>query len=137
MTVVVMNSELDDLQSQEWEALYEKIVAVLGQWGTENHFGRADYLVVDDNYGWKRQKIEVHNLKMLVPEVVIALRQLLAGYPAWTIVMAVDIPGEETWPPMGVTIRKHEIIDGLRREYLPKEYQDLRYFGSRPGTGYD
>lgn len=137
MTELPVTPIQDDKQWKEWEALYAGIKAALAKWGTENHFGKADYLIVDDNYGWDRQKIEIHNLKMIDPSIVVALRQLLSEYPGWEIVIAVDIPGKENWPPMGLTIRKHEIIDGLRREYLPKEYQSLRYFGSRPGTGYD
>ena len=54
------------------------------------------------------------------------------------IVVAVDVPEhEQDWPVMGLTIRRHEIIDGLQREFLPPEFADLHYPGGRPGTGYD
>jgi len=33
---------------------------------------------------------------------------------------------------MGLIIRAHEIIDELRREYFPMQYQALEYEGSRP-----
>jgi hypothetical protein len=137
MMGLAMTPEEDDKQWEEWDGLYAKIKSILPQWGVDDDFGKGDYLVVDDNYGSNSQNIEVHNLKMLDPIIVVALRRLLSEYPGWTIVMSVDVPGKEAWPPMGVKIRKHEIIDGLRREYLPKEYQSLRYFGSRPGTGHD
>jgi hypothetical protein len=131
-----MTPEEDEKQWQEWDALYEEVKSTLALWGVDDDFGKGDYLVVADNLG-NSQNIEIHNLKMLDPAIVVALRRLLTDYPAWTIVVSVDIPGKEAWPLMGLKIRKHEIIDGLRREYLPKEYQSLRYFGSRPGTGYD
>jgi hypothetical protein len=38
---------------------------------------------------------------------------------------------------MGLTIRAHEIIDGLQRQYFPEPYRSFRYEGSRPGTEYD
>jgi hypothetical protein len=38
---------------------------------------------------------------------------------------------------MGLTIRDHEIIDGLQRQYFPREFQSIRYRGSRPGTERD
>jgi hypothetical protein len=38
---------------------------------------------------------------------------------------------------MGVTVRRHEIIDGLLRKYLPEPFRFLKIPGSRPGTGYD
>jgi hypothetical protein len=38
---------------------------------------------------------------------------------------------------MGNTIRRHEIIDGLQRQYLPTRFRNFEIPGSRPGTGYD
>jgi hypothetical protein len=75
---------------------------------------------------------------MLRPDIVNSLRTLLFELPEWEITLAVDILSkEESWPLMGLTIRKQEIIDGLQREYLPAEYQNVKYESSRPGTGYD
>jgi hypothetical protein len=75
---------------------------------------------------------------MLQPVIVDGLQKVLDSFADWEIVIAVDIPGTETaWPRMGVTIRKHEIIDGLQRQYLPDEFKDIAYSGSRPGTGFD
>jgi len=109
----------------------------MARWGVDEPLGNGDYLIVDDNYGWRRQKVEVHNLKMLKAEIVKALQALLKDFPNWTIVMAVDIPGKEHWPVMGFTIRPHGIIDGLLRKVLPEEFLFLKIPGSRPGTGYD
>jgi hypothetical protein len=130
--------EEDDEQWRIWDSLYEQIQAILNRFGVEDHLGRADYLLVDDNYGWQQHNIEIHKLRMLDPELVKALKALLRQAPDWQIVIVVDIPGtEQTWPRMGLIIRDHEIIDGLQREYLPPEFQALAYEGSRPGTGYD
>jgi hypothetical protein len=38
---------------------------------------------------------------------------------------------------MGLTIRRHEIIDGLQRQYFPPAYRHFQYPGSRPGTERD
>lgn len=137
-----MPADDDPQQDREWETLYRLVVQTMAKWGVENAFGGGDYLIVDDNYGWRRQIVEVHNVKMLRPEIVAALRKLLDGYNGWEIVMAVNVPGppserKRLWPRMGVTIRKHEIIDGLLRQYLPPEFSNIYYVGSRPGTGYD
>ena len=131
-----MSIEDDPQQEQEWEALYQLIVATMAQWGVDNPFGKGDYLIVDDNYGWRRQKLEVQNLKMFKVEIIKALQALLTDFPNWAIVMVVDIVGKEH-PSMGVTIRAHEIIDGLLRKYLPEEFRFLKIPGSRPGTGFD
>lgn len=133
-----MNTESETLQERQWGLLYDRISEVLRAFGTEDCCGRADYLLVDDNYGWTCHTVEIHKLHMLRPVIVAKLRKLLDDFPGWEIVIAVDIPGTEgKWPPMGVTIRKHELIDGLRRDYLPAEFRGMAYEGSRPGTGYD
>jgi len=128
----------DDEQDLAWETLYDGIVGVLKEFGIDDPFGNGDYLIVDDNYGHRRNIVEIHKLHMLRPEIANALRALLDNYPDWEIVIAVDIPGTETtWPRMGLTIRKHEIIDGLQREFLPEDVRKFNYPDSRPGTGYD
>jgi hypothetical protein len=109
-----------------------------GRFGKEDLLRYGDYLIVDDNYGWRRHTIEIHNLRMLDPRLVSILRSLLDNYPDWEVIIAVDIPGTETtWPRMGLTIRKREIIDGLRREFLSVEYRSLHFENSRAGTGFD
>jgi hypothetical protein len=50
---------------------------------------------------------------------------LLIGYPNWEIVVA---PGSFG----GLVVRDDEIMDGLRRKNLPKEFQTIEYEGSRP-----
>jgi hypothetical protein len=136
-----MSSNADEEETEQervWGHLYHRIKKVLRRFGVEDHFGDGDYLLVNDNYGWRRHKIEIHKLRMLDPKIVNLLRALLRGVPDWEIVIAIDIPGtEKSWPLMGLTIREREIVDGLQREYLPPEFQALAYEGSRPGTGYD
>jgi hypothetical protein len=39
--------------------------------------------------------------------------------------------------PMSLTIRRREIIDGLRRDILPEIFRTYQYTDSRPGAGYD
>jgi hypothetical protein len=128
----------DERRDQMWSDLYRKIVSLLRKFGKEEPTGDGDYWVVDDNYGWRRHTINIFALKMLDPAIISLLRALLKDLPDWEIVVALDVPGKENeWPPMGVTIRRHEIIDGLRREYLPEPYRRLVIPGSTPGTGYD
>ena len=127
----------DDIQSEkEWETLYKLIAKTMAQWGVDDPFGKGDYLIVDDYIFRRQQKLEVQNLKMFRAEIIKALQALLKNYPRWEIVMVVDIVGKEH-PSMGVTIREHQIIDGLLRKYLPEEFRFLKIPGSRPGTGYD
>ena len=128
----------DDEQGQAWEHFYKSVCNVLRRSGAEDHFGKADYWVVDDNYGWRETHVEVHNLKMLAPAVIAHLRSLLAKDSAWQISVAVHVPGTKPgWPVMGLTIRAHEIIDGLQRQYFPEPYRSFQYEGARPGSEYD
>ena len=117
----------EDQRSREWEALYEKVKVVLARWGIENIFGKGDYLIVDDDYGWRRQNIEIHTLKMLNPAIAAELQILLVDHTGWEIVISVDIPGKESWPPMGIVVRRSETMDGLQRSYLPPEFQNIKF----------
>jgi hypothetical protein len=126
-----MKSDSDMQQANVWEELYLGIVALLSEYGIEDHLGHGDYLVVDDNYGWRRNTIEIHRLNMLDPVIVKSLQSLLNDVPDWEIVIAVDIPGTEAfWPRMGLTLRSGEIVDDLQRQYFPKEFQIWRYDSS-------
>jgi hypothetical protein len=123
----MVSNELSE-QERIWGLLYDRISQLLKRFGTEDHFGDADYLLVDDNYGWKRHTIEIHKLRMLTPAVVKMLQELLRDLPDWQIVLALDIPGTENqWPRMGLRILTHEIIDDLKRQYLPSEFRDLQF----------
>jgi hypothetical protein len=67
-------------------------------------------------------------LSLLKPHIIRSLRDLLADHPNWSISVAVDIPGtEESWPGMGLMIYGDEIVDELRREFLPEEFRNVTY----------
>lgn len=117
----------EDQQWQEWESPYEKIKALLARWGTHDYFGKGDYLIVDDNYGWRRHMIEAHSLRMISPTIAAELQKLLVDNQDWEIEMSVSIPGKESWPPMGIVIRPDKIVDALQRGYLPPEFQNVRF----------
>lgn len=129
-----MDSAEDLEQERIWSALRRQVLVGLQPFGSEDQLGDADYFVVDDNYGWMRITVEIHRLHMLNPKVVVALKRLVSPFPGWEVVIAVDIPGTEgKWPPMGIIIRPHETVDGLRREYLPPEWQNVSYPDARFG----
>jgi hypothetical protein len=129
-----MTGDVREEQRREWVALYNQIRPVLQQFGEEDdHPGRKDYWLVNENLGLWQHRIETSNLKMVRPVVIKSLRKLLIAYPNWEITVAVTSPGtENVWPAMGLVIRDDEIIDGLQRQYFPKEFQAVEYEGSRP-----
>ncbi|OYX79943.1 MAG: hypothetical protein B7Y77_01215, partial [Bradyrhizobium sp. 35-63-5] len=127
--------EQNTKQADTWNRLFDGVSAVLAEYGAEYFKKSGDFLLNEDNYGWPRIMVSVQNLKMLAPDIIARLRDLLVDLPGWEIAVAVDLPGKERiWPIMGLTIRKDEIIDGLQRQYFPPEFQGLRYAGSRPGS---
>jgi hypothetical protein len=129
-----MTDDLMEEQRREWTALYSQIRAVLQRMGEEDDYpGRKDYWLVNENLGLWQHKIETNNLEMVRPIVIESLRKLLTGYSNWEIAIAVVPPGtDKVWPAMGLVIRDDEIIDGLQRQYFPKEFQSLAYERSRP-----
>jgi len=126
-----------EYEGHKWQEFYDRIrdyVLTLGTEGIE----RTDDCWIDDDYLGRYQTIYVVNLKLLSPEVVYKLRAMVSDYPGWEIIVTVCSPGlRGEWPEMGLTIRPHEIIDGLQRQYFPPEFRDLAYAGSRPGTALD
>jgi len=122
-----MTSKLYAEQCREWAILYDQIKSVLQQYGQENDgTEEKDYLLVDGNLGWYKHRIEANKLELSQPVVVQSLQKLLIGYPNWEIVVAL---GRRFG---GLVIRDDEIMDGLLRENLPKEFQTIEYEGSRP-----
>ena len=122
-------------QERAWGNLYARIQKVMRRLGREDGTGAADYWLLDDNWGMMQHKLFVNNLNLLAPTIVKQLQKCLAGYPDWEIVVAVAVDGEgESWPNMGLIIRPHEIVDDLQRKYFPKEFQGIKYEGSRPNA---
>jgi hypothetical protein len=133
-----MGDDAETVQENEWESLYEKIRALLQAFGSDNPIRKGDYWLVDENWGVRQQKLEVQNLTLLTPAIVEQLQALLAEFPAWEIVLAVDVPGkEDVWPGMGLIIDHRKIIDGLERKFLPPPFKDFEYRGSRRVTEID
>lgn len=128
----------EEVQARTWNLLYGRIRGLLQEFGSEDYLRTADCWVDDDNWGHRQHKIYIRNLAMLRPSIVKSLQKLLAEFPTWEIMLAVSVPGPgDAWPDMGLTIRAHEIIDGLQRQYFPNEFQSIMYEGSRRGTERD
>lgn len=123
-----MADDKSAIQEQQWLVLHDRITEVLDRFGRKDAFGKGDYWLVDDNWGWYRQQVEIQNLDLLKPHIIRRLRALLADFPDWDITVRVDVPGtEERWPGMGLVIYHDEIVDELRREFLPAEFGEIRY----------
>jgi hypothetical protein len=116
------------LHGRVWRHLHDKASEVLDGFGKKDCFGRADYWIVDDDWGFDFIRVEVQNLQLMRPAVIGRLQQLLADFPEWQIAVRVDVPGkEESWPLMGLLVRHDRVIDHLKRDVLPEEYRSLSY----------
>lgn len=125
-------------QLKTFERLVQALNAVLRQFGRHDSLEPGDYSVYEDYWGFPQVKVSIANLRMLEPFVIQKLQHLIKSYPGWEIVVAVvRRPNYNDWPEMGLYIRPHEIVDGLQRQYFPREYQDIEYAGARRGTADD
>ena len=125
-------------QAQTWEILYRLLRRALTKVAKEGIAETNDCWLDDDNLGTLQQKIYIWNLELIRPSLIYALQRLLVEFPRWEIRVAIVEPeGERPWPVMGLTIRAHEIIDGLQRQYFPEPYRSFQYEGARPGSEYD
>ena len=123
-----MSNEDEVVQEAEWSRLFNLITEALDQFGKKNAFREGDYWLLDDNWGWRRHQLEVQNLELLRPHVIKRLQALLIDFPNWDMTVRVDVPGKEkVWPGMGVIIYPSEIVDELKRDFLPPEFRNIRY----------
>jgi hypothetical protein len=128
-----------DEQLDVFVRLRDRIDAFLEQHGRpDTLLAPGDYSAHDDFRGTPQVKVSVGNLELLRARIVYQLQQIVVDFPGWEIVYAVALDDHlDDWPNMGLYIRPHEIIDGLQRQYFPKEYQEIEYAGSRRGTESD
>ncbi len=118
--------------------LIDRINTLLKRYGEHDLLKPGDYSIYDDYWGYPQVKVSINNLELLQPSIIEGLQTIVKAYPAWEIVVAVAVRGHyNDWREMGLYIRPHEIIDGLQRQYFPKEFQDIEYQGARHGTAYD
>jgi hypothetical protein len=112
-------------QERDWHVLHDAITRALDRFGKKNAFGDGEYWLVDDNYGPRRHRLEFQNLDLFRIDILRQLQAVLADYPDWWITIRADGPGKERiWPGMGVIIYQDEIVDELRREFLPERFRD-------------
>lgn len=124
------NTDMDDAT---WLSIRHGAQRLLSRFGTENAFGEGDFWVLDDYWNNRENLICIANPELLRPSIIRGLQMLLNDVPNWAIVVVVDVSQKRLgWPPMGLTIHRHEIVDELRREYLPPELRDLSYPDGRP-----
>jgi hypothetical protein len=121
-----MKSDEDrDLEAAMFEKLYQEAFNLMSRFGRHDGPGTGDYYILADYWGHPQLLINM-NLSLLRADVVDALRSLLTARPGWEIVFSLFEPGTETtWPPMGVRIRREEVLDGLKREFLPEPYRSF------------
>lgn len=130
--------QLREDPQKTFERFWNQIDALLEKFGKpDSLLGLGDYSVYSDYWGYPQVKVSVGNLELLRPQVVMQLQKIASDFPGWDIVVAVAVREHYDWPEMGLIIRGNEIIDGLQQRYFPKEFQNLNYKGSRPGTEND
>jgi hypothetical protein len=119
-----------------WTELRDRVIGYLEGLGMSiDPFGHKDFWVVDHDLNIAMVQVEISNLALLHPPVIYGLRDLLVDYPHFAITVAVIGPhGADgaRWPRMGISLYKGQIIDGLKRAYLPGELREVRYAGSIP-----
>jgi hypothetical protein len=128
-----MENDDDDEQIRVWEILYARLKDTLDEFGREDWLGHGDYWIISDNWGTSQHKVYIDNLDFLAPSIVKLLQRILADFPDWEIVVAIDFKDKGlSWPNMGLTIRAHEIIDELQRQYFPPPAASAAIDGPNP-----
>ena len=124
---------------QAFELLVDRIDHVLARFGRHDSLSQyGDYSIYGDYWGHPQVRVSAHELGLLQPSIVKMLQQVISDFPGWEIVVVVAVRGHyDDWPDMALYVRPHEIIDGLQRQYFPKEFQGIEYEGSRRWMEHD
>jgi len=124
---------------QAFELLVDRIDHVLSRFGRHDSLSQyGEYSIYGDYWGHPQVRVSAHELGLLQPSIVKMLQQVISDFPGWEIAVVVAVRGHyDDWPDMALYVRPHEIIDGLQRQYFPKEFQGIEYEGSRRGMEHD
>jgi hypothetical protein len=135
MPISLDESHTYEQQLEIFERLASEIESVLEKFGSHDSLEPGDYSIYDGYWGYPQVKLSIVNLNMLEPVVIQGLQEVIKAFPGWEIVVAVvNRDNSSDWPEMGLYIRAHEIVDGLQRQYFPKEFRDIQYKGARRGS---
>src|SRR5882672_11092031 len=122
------SEDLDDTHERTWRSLYDRATAALDPFGKIDCFGKADYWIVDDDWGPDFLQVEVTNMRLLRRDAIGALKRVLDDYPGWQIIVRVFARDmEPPLPPMGLLISDGRVFHDLKREYLPEEIRQITY----------
>lgn len=105
-----------DVKSEEWKALYDRLVGILAHQGKNDPFGKGDFFLVDDEVGEPGHKIELSNPDVLTPAFLKDLQKALQGWRNdWYVViqLAFDDASPDLDDAMLVVWKDHvdEVID--------------------------
>ena len=121
-------SENPDAHERIWQSLHDKATAALDAFGTKDYRGRADYWIVDDDWGPDLLQVEIKNPRMLQRDAIGALKRVLDDFPGWQIIVRVFArKGESPLPEMVLLISDGRVFDYLNRDHLPAEFRQLSY----------
>ncbi|HKC45205.1 MAG TPA: hypothetical protein VKC64_15360 [Burkholderiales bacterium] len=119
-----MSLTMEDEQSRQWGELYAQLKSLLLSHGKESPFGRADFWLIDDNWGGNLHKVSVFDIGFLTPEFVEKVQNLLRRPPFenWGVMFALELEhhGEpvRTIPPGGIVVYVDRIDETWDRERL-------------------
>ena len=111
---------LEKVRDPEWFRLYDELLCYLSTKGRCDPFGKADFFVLNDDWGNGQQKIFVQNEDFLTEEIIYKIKEILQRFPNWEVIVQMDLPewdGRDILP-MGLIVSALEIKDDLRREFL-------------------
>lgn len=127
------NDELenDGSTSPNWKPLYLALVTACKRFGDEDFRGRADFWVVDDDWGGDgNQKVCVTSPSFLTPQVVEAIAQCVreAGFPGAQVMVSLELQRHvgDKLPPMGLLVT----ADGVTEQW------DLAQIRKTVGDGF-
>lgn len=117
----ILKMEFLSVQETEWDALYADLNAILSAHGREDPFGKADYWLVDDNYGSPQHKVCVTQISFLTRSLCRECQRLIRRYSLpWEILFSLENRVNES--ELGVTVTKSSMDEYWNAERLAEQH---------------
>jgi hypothetical protein len=134
---VMSDSEhIEEIRAHQriWQGVHDKATAALDAFGAKDYRGRADYWIVDDDWGPDLLQVEINNPRMLRRDAIGALKRVLDAYPQWQIIVRVfSRKDEAALPPMGpfLTLLVIEFDADILKASLPAVWSRTGFMMAR------
>lgn len=106
--------------SEEWEALHQRLDEYLGARGKSDWRGGGDYYLYDEESGHRDQSLTIYRIEFLTPDLVSGIQDFLKGaYASWIVYVVLDlVPPVDGISSDGLEIHADRVVEKWDRALM-------------------